>query len=198
MGPLITAQLKEHLHVQHKLHFGSQKDVNAVLEAAGLRLTILPGGIKTLDDSVDCPLRFLGCTFRESKTGSINDTPHGEGHLNTHNLSDLSKAYEVIVATCGKWPLRCSPRSCPMCKDRPYVDTTVEMADFTQHVMEHHSKKERSTYALELADMFRPFLEEKEKSWAYSKSNVLDDFCAELEAAVAFHRSDSISLGTAR
>jgi hypothetical protein len=193
VGPFTSAQLKEHLQVQHNLHFGAQKDIDAVLKAAGLRLTMLRNGTSMLDDCVDCPLRFLGCKFREAKTNPANDALPVQSssmvnHLNAHKLSELSKGYEVIVASCGSWPLRCSSGSCPMCQNRPYAegDTVIEMADFTQHILEHHSKKERAAYMLELTEMFRPFLEKKEKSWAYSKSKDMDDFCEELETAIAF------------
>jgi hypothetical protein len=95
----------------------------------------------------------------------VNNHQYFQKHLEKHDLLELSKGYEIIVATGHAYWVYRGPATCPICKtlfDRDYWPGS----QLIKH-LDEHSMEERIMFAPDIAQLFRPYMtgQEKTRPW---------------------------------
>jgi len=165
-GPFTRAELVEHLNTRHSLKESEQLNLQDSLNALGLPGQFRQGGLILPENGNACPLKFLGCEYSHPPSSSAQKKT--ERHLEQHELLERSKGYEKIVAHIGLW----SPNgiaTCPICRQaKSYLFGIIVHVD-------SHTRKERGEHAVEIAQMFRPYLTGQEiityKDYSYRITN---------------------------
>jgi len=103
-------------------------------------------------------LKFLGCEY--SHPPSSNARRKMEDHLGQHELLERSKEYEMIVAF-GIW-INFGVATCPICRKK--VGSRYNSVGFIIDHLDEHTVDERRKHAVEIAQMFRPYLPGQEKT----------------------------------
>lgn len=181
VSPRTKEELFEHLNAQHQRDCCSKTE-KISLDSLAWRQTALSDGSLLFESKQSCPLAFLGCKYSEA-IGTFGKGPWEEPtkdmqHLRSHDLIDLSKAFEAIEQIMGSSYWFCGLATCPICQDK-FSYTQVELP---RHLQEH-SKKDRMSKATDLAEIFRPCLAGKVEWGYYYPANFLPMIKAELEEA---------------
>lgn len=166
-GPFTRAELVEHLQVQHCLRTAKKVEphLDESLRCLGLRLSCPTNMSPIIGDWRACPLWVHGCRFRtEDVSGNRYWYWKLQYHISKHELLELSKGYEIIVATGYSYWMHRGPVTCPICKT--LFDDYPVGSNLTKH-LDEHSMEERIMFAPDIAQLFRPHLtgQEKINSW---------------------------------
>lgn len=188
-GPLTRLELVEHLKVQHCLRTAKQLDPHLVdsLRSLGLRLSLPTNMSPILGDLRACPLWVHGCRFSTDDV-SLNSYWEFYNHLVKHELLELSKGYEIILAAGHAYRINGigAHATCPICKT--LFNEYYAGNNLIGH-LDKHSMEERIMFAPDIAQLFRPYLTGQEKTYIWDitdyvlKWNQDPDFRARVEKA---------------
>lgn len=158
-GPLSRAELLSHLINLHALGDCKQPNQAAALGVLRVRATQLSNGTIVVEDSRNCPLSFLGCTFQHDQNRTTGHRAIVDDHLRTHELVDRSRGYEAMI-TVKKYWCHSGLATCIICQ-KPVSTPKDRIQVLFYHLLYSHSKEERAAHAIGLAEMLRPLLLEK-------------------------------------
>jgi len=156
-GPLTREELVRHLKDHHLIRTIKQVEphLDDALSSLSLRLSFPSEASPIIGDLRACPLWIYGCGFK-SDTSSHLLPWSTRSHLRNHELLERSKGYEVISAAFGRWEAE-GVAICPICKKQVCPAGFYPFVHIVRHVDEH-TTEERREHAIEIAQMFRPYL----------------------------------------
>ncbi|CZR55566.1 uncharacterized protein PAC_05454 [Phialocephala subalpina] len=157
-GPFDRDQLCQHLNTTHNMtSYGEEVVVKERLRGISLRMTPQEDGSRFVEDWVNCPLSFLGCTFRAIHLDAFSwhHFIH-EAHIKTHDLSERSKGYEAIRESGFDFHgVARGVATCPICQKLVCKEDNY-LGMFLIH-LEKHTKEQRNPHIVELWECIRPF-----------------------------------------
>ncbi|KAH7336588.1 hypothetical protein BKA65DRAFT_37112 [Rhexocercosporidium sp. MPI-PUGE-AT-0058] len=175
-GPWSREELLSHLKSQHSWERCSQSEDTALCFFQW-RQTPLSDGSLLFESEDNCPLAFLGCELKD------NDNSVLRRHLKSHELIDRAKGFEAIAAVnrSGHFKLgyEYGFATCPLCQKQVCGQGSY-IWSFASHLADH-SKEERVVHAMELAELFRPYISKK-RAWDYGWVAPGADFGRMIEA----------------
>jgi hypothetical protein len=169
-----------------KGHYEGRCAAERPLSSLGLRLSFPSEASPIIGDLGACPLWIYGCGFKSDTSRDVFPWST-KYHLNGHELLERSKGYEVICAALDGWEAW-GVATCPICKKQVCTERFTHLILIVHHV-DKHTAEERLEYAVEIAQMFRPYLLGKEKLDVQEyRYRILDwnldpEFCARVEEA---------------
>lgn len=186
-GPLTREELVGHLKDHHLIRTIKQVEpqLDDALSSLNLRLSFPSEASPIIGDLRACPLWINGCGFKSDTSRHLLPWST-RSHLRGHELLERSKGYEVICAALDVWE-GWGVATCPICKSQEYAIPLL----IAQHV-DKHTTEERREHAIEIAQMFRPYLMGQEKivDWNGTnriwKWNLDPEFRARVEEAGVF------------
>jgi hypothetical protein len=172
-GPLTREELVGHLKDHHLIRTIKQVEphLDHALSSLGLRLSFPSEASPIIGDLRACPLWIYGCGFKSDIFRDVLPWLT-DSHLSGHELLERSKGYEVICAAFGRWEAQ-GVATCPICKTQVCTIRT-EGFPFLHSIVRHvdvHTNEERREHAIEIAQMFRPYLMGQEETGVWNDTN---------------------------
>jgi hypothetical protein len=166
-GPLTREELVDHLKIEHSPRtLKLEPQIGDSLRSINLRLSFTREDCPIIGDFLACPLWVYGCGFKVGQTQVQHSASWLESHLEEeHELLERSKGYEIIISALGSWYKR-GIATCPICRAK---SSSIFISD---HV-DGHTVEDRREHAVEIAQMFRPFLTGKETAAYFGISKIV-------------------------
>jgi hypothetical protein len=189
-GPLTREELVGHLKDHHLTRTIKQVEphLDHALSSLGLGLSFPSEASPIIGDLRACPLWIYGCGFKSDTSREfLPYSTSTRSHLREHELLERSKGYEVICAVFGRWEAD-GVATCPICKKQVCTEDFSILHKIIYHV-DNHMTEQRREHAVEIAQMFRPYLLGQEKAYVWNGSdrilkwNLDPEFRARVEEA---------------